>query len=140
MKPLLNRFDAADEYFFVEGCFINELSNDEQDPQASVAQARVEPGKTTRWHRLEGIVERYVVLQGTGRVEVECMTPAVLQVGDVVTIPAGAAQRIHNCGNDDLVFLAICTPRFSAQAYSDVEDDVQIAGSSRPDSGDDRTV
>jgi oxalate decarboxylase/phosphoglucose isomerase-like protein (cupin superfamily) len=31
-------------------------------------------------------------------------------------------QRITNIGKDDLVFLAICTPRFSQDAYEDIDD------------------
>jgi oxalate decarboxylase/phosphoglucose isomerase-like protein (cupin superfamily) len=31
-------------------------------------------------------------------------------------------QRITNTGVDDLVFLAICSPRFSQDVYEDVED------------------
>ena len=41
--------------------------------------------------------------------------------GDVVIIPAGVRQRIANNGNEDLVFLAICTPRFQAENYTDLE-------------------
>jgi mannose-6-phosphate isomerase-like protein (cupin superfamily) len=39
----------------------------------------------------------------------------------VVIIPAGAAQRISNPGSDDLVFLALCVPPFTAEAYEDIE-------------------
>lgn len=41
--------------------------------------------------------------------------------GDVVTIPPGVAQRIHNSGSGDLVFLAVCTPRFEPACYRDVD-------------------
>jgi mannose-6-phosphate isomerase-like protein (cupin superfamily) len=41
--------------------------------------------------------------------------------GDVVIIPAGARQRISNTGTIDLVFLAICVPRFTPGAYVDIE-------------------
>ena len=41
--------------------------------------------------------------------------------GDVVVIPASERQRIANIGNKDLVFLAICTPRFERAAYEDLE-------------------
>lgn len=37
--------------------------------------------------------------------------------GDVVRIPAGVKQRIKNTGNDMLVFLAICSPRFLIENY-----------------------
>ena len=46
------------EYFFAEGCFITEWWNTSADEAVSVARARVEPGATTRWHRLRGATER----------------------------------------------------------------------------------
>ncbi len=109
------------EYFFREGCFIAELSNHADDPAVSIARARVEPGRTTRWHRLRGTVERYVILSGTGIVEVGDAPPRAVSAGDVVLIAAQQAQRIHNNGDADLIFLAICTPRFVPENYQDIE-------------------
>ena len=122
MKPGVNRFDPDREYYFAEGCFIIELSNSPADPDLSVARARLGPGCTTRWHRLEGISERYVLIEGTGRVEVGALAPVEVKPGDVVLIPAGERQRITNTGVDDLVFLALCTPRFVEEAYEDVDE------------------
>lgn len=109
------------EYFFAEGCFITELSNSGDDPEVSIARARVEPGKTTRWHHLRVTTERYVVLQGAGLVEVDKLPAQLVEGGDVVIIPAGARQRISNTGTIDLVFLAICSPRFTPGAYVDLK-------------------
>jgi len=111
-----------EEYWFVEGCHILEWHNRVDDPALSVARARVAPGQTTRWHRLQGITERYLILSGRGRVEVEGLEPAVIGAGAVVVIPPDCAQRIACVGEEELVFLAMCTPRFEAQAYQDVED------------------
>jgi len=47
------------EFYTAEGCYINELSNSDADPEASIARARVRPGVTTRWHCLAGTTERY---------------------------------------------------------------------------------
>ncbi|NEX19417.1 cupin domain-containing protein [Thiorhodococcus mannitoliphagus] len=105
----------------VEGCFILESWNSPDDPAVSVARARVEPGVTTRLHRLEGIVERYLILSGKGIVEVAGLQSKAVGVGDVVYIPAGCGQRIRNHGEVDLVFLAICSPRFQASAYQDID-------------------
>jgi mannose-6-phosphate isomerase-like protein (cupin superfamily) len=116
------RGSGAAEYFFAEGCYITELSNGPHDSGLSVARARVPAGVTTRWHRLHGIAERYVIVSGVGEVEVETLAPHRVQAGDVVIIPSGCRQRIANRGSDDLVFLAICTPRFRACAYVDVEE------------------
>jgi hypothetical protein len=51
------------EYWFREGCYITEWSNSDTNPGVSIARARVEPGRTTRWHRLDAITERYVILE-----------------------------------------------------------------------------
>ncbi len=107
------------EYWFREGCHITEWSNGATDEDLSVARARVEPGQTTRWHRLAGTTERYVILEGRGRAEVGDELIDVI-AGDVVIIPPGQPQRITNTGEADLVFLAICTPRFQPANYSEV--------------------
>ena len=108
------------EFFISEGCFITELSNTPDDPQVSIARARVPRGVTTRWHRLSGTIERYVILEGSGRADVgERSLP--VGPGDVVLIPAACRQRIANTGAGDLVFLAICTPRFRWEAYEELE-------------------
>jgi mannose-6-phosphate isomerase-like protein (cupin superfamily) len=122
MKACIKGNGAAPEYFFAEGCFITELSNSADDPAVSIARARLEPGKTTRWHYLRGTGERYVVLQGVGLVEIDDLPAHHVSAGDVVIIPPRARQRISNTGASDLVFLAICTPRFSAAVYVDVDD------------------
>jgi mannose-6-phosphate isomerase-like protein (cupin superfamily) len=79
---------------------------------------------TTRLHRLEGVTERYVILEGTGRVEVHGLAPERVEPGDVVVIPPRIAQRLCNTGASDLIFLAICTPRFTPDAYEDMEPDM----------------
>ncbi len=111
-----------EEYFFeAEGCWISEWWNTDADDAVSIARARVEPGTTTRWHRLAGIVERYVILAGHGRVEVGSAPARDVGPGDVVLIPVATAQRITNPGRDDLVFLAVCTPRFRFEAYAGID-------------------
>ena len=109
------------EFHTEERCYITELSNSERDPDASIARARVPVGITTRWHRLHGIAERYVILRGAGRVEVERLGPQQVGEGDVVLIPPSCRQRITCLGDEDLVFLAICTPRFRQDASEDVD-------------------
>lgn len=121
MTPAILLAAAAPEFATEERCFIAELSNSAQDEAVSIARARVAPGVTTRWHRLDGIVERYVIVEGRGEVEVGDLAPASVGPGDVVLIPAGCRQRIANRGPGDLVFLAICSPRFRSDAYVDVD-------------------
>ena len=121
MKPGLRRVDPRGEYLSAERCHILELSNSPDDEAVSISRARVEPGVTTRWHRLTGIVERYVILEGVGSVEVGAAAAQTVTAGDVVWIPADQRQRIRNVGESDLVFLAICTPRYLEWAYEDVD-------------------
>lgn len=113
--------DEAAEYFTEEQCHILELSNSDADEDASVARARVEPGVTTRKHRVVGTTERYVVQSGRGRVMVEGLPATDVQPGDVVVIPPGAVQSVRNTGEGDLVFLCICTPRFKWENYESLD-------------------
>ena len=110
------RPDPAREYLTPEGCYILESWNDPADPAVSIARARVQPGITTRAHRLRGVVERYLVVEGEGRAEVDGVESDV-RPGDIVVIPAGASQRIANTGTRDLVFYCVCSPRFTPACY-----------------------
>jgi mannose-6-phosphate isomerase-like protein (cupin superfamily) len=119
--PEIFRGSQAAELRTEERCYITELANDATDPDVSIALARVEPGVTTAWHALRGITERYVVLEGIGRVEVGELGPKEVGPGDVVYIPPGTRQRIANVGTVDLRFYAICSPRFMAECYQGLE-------------------
>lgn len=109
------------EYWFQEGCYITEIWNTPGDPAVSIARARVAAGGRTRWHKLWATTERYLIIDGAGRVEVGDEPARVVGPGDVVNIPPETRQRIANVGEGDLVFLAICTPRFESRNYADVE-------------------
>ncbi len=122
MKAVVKQQPLSDEFYTPEKCYITKLSNSSDDPVVSIARARVEPGITTRWHRLKGTVERYYIVSGRGCMEVETLAPQEVNPGDIVLIPSMCRQRITNIGLEDLVFLAICTPRFSADVYEDVEE------------------
>ncbi|MHB8909140.1 MAG: cupin domain-containing protein [Syntrophales bacterium] len=121
MKEAIKRIDFGAEFAISEKCHIIELSNTPDDPDASIARARVAPGITTQWHRLAGTAERYVILEGNGRVEIGSLAPQEVGAGDVVIIPPSCRQRITNLGRGDLIFLAICTPRFRPGAYEEME-------------------
>ncbi|MFA7382204.1 MAG: cupin domain-containing protein [Desulfurivibrionaceae bacterium] len=123
MKEQIRRFSPDAEFYTSERCHIIEMSNTPGDGDVSIARARVEPGVTTRWHRVVGIVERYVILEGQGRVEIGDLPPCDVGPGDVVLIPQGGRQRITNTAACDLLFLAICSPRFVASAYEEMDPD-----------------
>jgi mannose-6-phosphate isomerase-like protein (cupin superfamily) len=121
MKEAIRHIDLGTEFHTAERCSIIELSNTPDDPEVSLARVRVAPGVVTRWHRLIQTAERYVILAGSGRMEVGDLSPREVNAGDVVLIPASCRQRITNTGPTDLLFLAICTPRFRQEAYEDLE-------------------
>lgn len=119
--PSFLPLDLASEYYMDERCYIAEVSNSEADPALSIARARVTPGITTRWHCVHDTTERYVIQSGLGMMEVGELPPQRVGPGDVVLIPPSCRQRITNTGDEDLVFLAICTPRFRFEVYEDVD-------------------
>src|SRR5207247_1666021 len=82
----------------LERCYITELANTPEDPEASIAVARVSRGVTTRWHRLVGTTERYVILEGRGRVEVGDLPAQGVSAGAVVRIPPLHRPRTGNVG------------------------------------------
>ena len=118
----VEHFGAHREFYIDERCYITELHNTDADEDSSIARARVEPGVTTRLHRLKGTIERYVILEGTAEVTVGDAAPVAVGTLDVVHIPADAKQSITNTGETDLVFLCICTPRFRQQNYVDLDE------------------
>jgi len=121
MTAVIQRQDLRQEVPTSERCFIYETWNEESDRAVSVARARVEPGVTTQLHALDGIEERYLIVEGSGRVEVAGGAALPVEPGDLAFIPAGASQRITNSGDVDLVFYCICTPPFVPEAYIDLE-------------------
>jgi mannose-6-phosphate isomerase-like protein (cupin superfamily) len=123
MKALINQFKPDEEFYTSEKCYITELSNLDDDPDVSIARARVKPGVTTRWHRLRETIERYCIISGCGCVEIGEMPPREVKTGDTIIIPPLCRQRITNVGTEDLIFLAICTPRFKNEIYQELETD-----------------
>jgi mannose-6-phosphate isomerase-like protein (cupin superfamily) len=117
----IKRFQPATETYIEEGCHIVELHNTAADADCSIARARLESGRTTRLHCLHGTLERYVILEGRGAVTVGGGQPQTVCELDVVNISAGVSQSISNTGQTDLIFLCICTPRFIAGNYQDLE-------------------
>ena len=122
MNETIKQKNIKEEFCTSEKCYITELSNTPDDPDVSIARARVEPGVTTRRHRLKGITERYFIISGKGLMEVGELPPQEVTAGDIVLIPPMCRQRITNTGKDDLIFLAICSPRFTQDVYEDIDD------------------
>ena len=110
MLPLL--MDAAramDEIFWLEavGQRDSVLSKITHDGMRRFVEINYGP-----WDRLNG--------NRPFLAEVGELPPAEVGVGDVVIIPPGVRQRISNSGSGDLIFLAICSPRFAQRNYRDL--------------------
>ncbi|MFW6353720.1 MAG: cupin domain-containing protein [Verrucomicrobiota bacterium] len=132
MQPSCLRPSESGEVYFHEGCHILEMLNHPAHPELSIARARVRPGVRTRRHRLRETSEHYVLQAGTGRMFLgDDPEGHPVRAGDVVVIPAGVDQAILNTGAGDLVFLALCHPRFVPEAYEDT--DPRPAGEPRED-------
>ena len=109
------------EYFTDERCYITEICTSPISPDGSLAIARVPSGVTTQLHCLKGINETYIIIEGEGEVEVDQSLYQV-STGDQVTIPAGVPQRVTSLGKNDLRFYCLCVPRFSPDAYVNLEE------------------
>ena len=121
MKAEVKRIEDAMGFATRERCEVHEVANDPGDAALSLARVRVTPGVTTAWHLLQRVDERYIIVSGGGRMELGALAPFPVAAGDVVRIPAGTRQRIANTGADDLVFWAVCTPRFTPACYTPLE-------------------
>jgi mannose-6-phosphate isomerase-like protein (cupin superfamily) len=123
MKSKIVKSNKLEEFYTPERCFISELWNQPGDASMSIAIARVEPGIKTRLHYLDGVTERYLIIEGKGRVEIEDSPITEVNPGDLVIIPKGKTQRIENIGKTDLKFYCVCNPQFNNNCYHDVEED-----------------
>lgn len=114
---MISTYRPETEFYTDERCYIVEIHNHSDDEGCSIARARVTPGVTTQLHALNGIAERYVIIEGEGRVEIDGGPATTVRPLDVVVVLAGVSQCITNTGKSDLVFLCVCTPRFRGEAY-----------------------
>lgn len=121
MQAEVKKNNVAKEFSTEERCYIKETANDSGDEYISISRARVEPGVTTARHKLKGVSERYIIVSGQGRVEINDLDPIDVCEGDVVRIPADTAQRITNIGRIDLIFYAVCSPPFEIKCYVNIE-------------------
>lgn len=121
MRPEVKKNNVAIEFETEERCYIAEIANDSGDEYVSISRARIKPGVTTTWHKLKGVTERYIIISGQGLVEIDDLDPIDVIEGDIVRIPADTPQRITNTGQIDLIFYAVCSPRFKNSCYVSLE-------------------
>lgn len=108
------------EVYTSERCYIAEILNNDTWPEFSMARCRVTPGVTTQSHAL-AVHEVYVIQTGMGRMRVGDEPAFDVGPGSTVSIPKQVSQSITNTGSEDLVFICVCTPRFSQDRYTSLE-------------------
>ena len=118
---LLEHSGETERHWIEEGCFIQEILNHPK-AKTSLARAWVPSGMITRWHSV-AIHEYYLIESGRGSVELDYQVGFNVAASDNVSIPPHTPQRICNTGDQDLVFLCLCTPRFTPESYQSLEGD-----------------
>lgn len=108
---LVRKLYDCDEFTAGDGTHLRELLHPDKQPidlRYSLAHAVVAPGQTSTPHALT-TSEVYYILAGVGNMTIDGETQRV-EPGDAVYIPPNARQYIHNCGEDQLVFICIVDP------------------------------
>jgi mannose-6-phosphate isomerase-like protein (cupin superfamily) len=77
----------------------------------SLAEATLDPGQATRRHYHGETEEIYVILAGSGEMEVDGQRERV-RVGDTVLIPPRAWHQIRARAGEELRFLCCCAPPY----------------------------
>jgi mannose-6-phosphate isomerase-like protein (cupin superfamily) len=78
----------------------------------SLAEASLEPGQETQRHYHAASEELYVLLEGSGEMEVDGERASV-GPGDAILIPPGARHQIRAAADAPLRFLCCCAPPYS---------------------------
>ena len=78
----------------------------------SLAEAWLEPGQATERHYHAASEELYVLLDGSGEMEVDGARRAV-RPGDAILIPPGAWHQIRADEDAPLRFLCCCAPPYA---------------------------
>jgi mannose-6-phosphate isomerase-like protein (cupin superfamily) len=102
-------FEAGDKTLLRELIHPN---NDSLDIGYSLAEARIEPGQSSLIHSLKSS-ELYYVLDGEGIIYIDTESRSIKK-GDLVMVPADSTQSVTNNGKNDLIFLCIVEPFWTA--------------------------
>jgi mannose-6-phosphate isomerase-like protein (cupin superfamily) len=115
-----------------DGCAIRELlhpANAGLELPYSLAAGEVLPGARTCRHQLSG-TEVYCILEGSGVMHIDSESRACMP-GDIILVPSGAAQWLHNPGINTLRFLCIVSPPWQAEGDVLLEPSSQSAPAER---------
>ena len=113
MMEVRNR-DGAEAFTTLDGSTIRVLLDARLGGafKQSLAEATLAPGAATRRHYHARTEEIYVVLSGSGRMEVDGEERSV-GPGDAILIPPRAWHEIRADADAELRFLCCCAPQYS---------------------------
>lgn len=100
----------------------------ETDERFQVKRIAVSPGRRLSYQRHQRRAEHWFVVQGAGVVTLDGEDRPV-RAGEAVDVAVGAAHRISNTGEQDLVFVEVQTgDYFGEDDIVRIEDDFGRAG------------
>ena len=100
----------------------------EEGRNFKVKRIEVLPGKRLSYQKHKQRAEHWVVVEGTAKVTLDGRE-IIVATGEAIDIPIGAAHRVENPGDDDLIFIEV--QRGSYLGEDDIErlqDDYGRAG------------
>jgi mannose-6-phosphate isomerase len=78
----------------------------EEAPTFKVKRIEVLPGKRLSYQKHSQRAEHWFVVEGTAKVTLDGKEITV-RTGEAIDIPIGAAHRVENPGNEDLIFIEV---------------------------------
>ena len=105
----ISSISRVEPYATKDGSTIRELH---ASAVQSLAEATLEPDQATERHYHRASEEIYVVVKGSGLLEVDGERRTV-RPGDAILIPPGAWHTLENNGTSELRILCCCAPPYS---------------------------
>ena len=81
-----------------------------------VSWTTIAPGSGQRGHAHSGTEQAYIIIAGTGRMQVRDEHQLV-GPGTLVFVPPGAPHSIYNPGDEDLVYVTAASPPFPVERF-----------------------
>lgn len=78
----------------------------EEAPNFKVKRIEVLPGKRLSYQKHSQRAEHWFVVEGTAKVTLDGKH-ITISAGEAIDIPIGAAHRVENPGNEDLIFIEV---------------------------------
>jgi mannose-6-phosphate isomerase-like protein (cupin superfamily) len=117
ISMIIKDIERCSRFTAMDGTVLCELLHPEReclDLPYSIAHAVLKPGTGSVPHRLKDSSELYYILEGQGLMYIDSESKDVVP-GQAVYIPPGSWQHIQNTGSNDLKFLCIVHPIWSAK-------------------------